>query len=51
MRKLYGYIRTWRAYVKTPKGSHDTRDYGRALLLIAATVLLVWLLLYIGGGF
>ncbi len=50
MDKLVGYIRAWRAYVKTPKGAHDTRDYGRALLLVAATVLLIWLLMYLGGG-
>lgn len=38
MNSLYGYIRTVKQYLATPKGSHDAKDYGRAVLLIVMTI-------------
>ncbi len=38
MNPIHGYIRTIAQYLATPKGSHDAKDYGRAILLIAVTI-------------
>lgn len=35
MRLVKGYWRALRAYLKTPKGAFDARDYGKALFYIA----------------
>ncbi|MCR5757519.1 MAG: hypothetical protein K6F95_06400 [Selenomonas sp.] len=47
---LRGYWHTLRQYLATPKGRHDSRDYGRALLLILLTIALAYLCLYVWGG-
>lgn len=51
LRQLRGYIRSGRAYLRTEKGSHDARDYGRALVLLFASIALAWMLarLFFGG--
>ncbi|SFT74262.1 hypothetical protein SAMN02910356_01890 [Selenomonas sp. GACV-9] len=35
---LTGYVRTIRQYLATPKGCHDAKDYGRALLYMLLTM-------------
>ncbi len=45
MRMLWGYFKTLRAYLKTPKGAFDARDYGRAVLFIALSSMAAALLL------
>ena len=51
MRRLVrGYWRTWRQYLSTPKGAHDSRDYARAMLFIILTIAVIYLMLYAGGG-
>lgn len=50
MLDLCGYYRTLRQYLATPKGAHDSRDYARAVLLIVLTMVLCYLLIYLGGG-
>lgn len=37
MRMIRGYWQTMRAYLATPKGAFDARDYGRALLYMAVS--------------
>ncbi|WP_173664043.1 hypothetical protein [Selenomonas sp. ND2010] len=48
MNCLKGYIRTIRQYLATPKGSHDAKDYGRAIVLIVVTIGIVMAIL-MGG--
>ncbi|MBO5652113.1 MAG: hypothetical protein J5908_11610 [Selenomonas sp.] len=50
MNILFGYWRTLRQYLATPKGRHDSRDYGRALLFMALTIVLIYIGLYVWGG-
>ena len=50
MNILCGYWRTLRQYLATPKGQHDSLDYGKALLLIILTMVLACLGLYMWGG-
>ena len=50
MKILRGYWRTLRQYLSTPKGRHDSLDYGKAVLFILLTILLAYLGLYVWGG-
>ena len=50
MKWIGGYVRTIRQYLATPKGAHDSRDYGRAILLILLTIILLLVLLIVGEG-
>ena len=45
MRAFWGYLRTLRQYLATPKGSHDFRDDCRALCIILLTMAILWALL------
>lgn len=45
MKMIRGYLRALRAYLKTPKGAFDARDYGRAVLFIALSSMAAALLL------
>ena len=42
---FFGYLRTLRNYLKTPKGRHDTLDYLKALILIVLTTLILVVIL------
>ncbi len=42
---LFGYLRTLRNYLKTPKGRHDTFDYLKALMLVVLTTLILVVIL------
>ncbi len=50
MNILRGYWRTLRQYWATPKGRHDSLDYGKAVLFILLTILLAYVGLYVWGG-
>ena len=43
MKKFFGYVRTLRNYLHSPKGSHDFKDYARALVIILLTALIIFL--------
>ncbi len=47
---LSGYYRTLRQYLATTKGTHDSRDYAKAVGLILLTMAVVCLILYFVGG-
>ncbi|XOQ26697.1 MAG: DUF2970 domain-containing protein [Mitsuokella multacida] len=38
MNRLIGYGRALRAYLATPKGAFDAKDYGRALFIIFLSI-------------
>jgi len=42
MEKLFGYIKTLRQYFSTAKGYHDLVDESVALVIMLATMLLVY---------
>ena len=39
MKKFFGYIRTLKMYLRTPKGRHDFKDFFRAALIIFLTAI------------
>ena len=41
LKTLQGYKRTWQSYMSTQKGLHAFADYGRAVLCILATVMVL----------
>ena len=43
IKNLVGYARTLRNYLRTPKARHDFKDYVRAVLMILATTLIIFL--------
>lgn len=43
METFFGYLRTIRQYIETPKGRHDTLDYLKAVILILITIMAVYL--------
>lgn len=47
---LFGYYRTLRQYLASPKGAHDSRDYAHAVMLMLLTMMFVCLFLYFVGG-
>jgi len=42
MSKFWGYARTWWNYCQSEKGRHDIVDYGRAAVLLAAIMVIVY---------
>ncbi|MBR3623747.1 MAG: hypothetical protein IKN43_10435 [Selenomonadaceae bacterium] len=38
---ILGYVKTYREYLKTPKGKYDAKDYAKAAICFFATMLLV----------
>lgn len=42
---IFGYLRTLRQYLSTPKGAFDARDYLKAAMLMAVSMVLLALLL------
>ena len=50
MKWIGGYIRTIRQYLATPKGAHDSKDYGRAILLILLSIIVLLALVAVGEG-
>ena len=50
MKWICGYIRTIRQYLATPKGAHDSKDYGRAILLILLSIIVLLALLAVWEG-
>lgn len=44
MNVVIGYLRTIRQYLGTQKGWHDTVDYLRAIVIIGATMAVVYML-------
>ena len=45
MNTLLGYWRTLRQYLATAKGRHDFLEYIQAILMITATIAVVWTIL------
>lgn len=45
MKNFWGYFRTLRNYLQTPKARHDFKDYACAGLLILLTALIVALII------
>ena len=44
MKLLFGYVRTLKNYLRTPKARHDFKDFARAVLMILFTSLIIYLL-------
>ncbi len=47
MNRFIGYRRALRAYLATPKGAFDVKDYGRAMFILFLSIALAMLLVHI----
>lgn len=43
MNKIWGYVRTWWSYCQSEKGRHDILDYGRAVIVLLAIMLGIYM--------
>lgn len=49
--RIYGYGKTLKQYLTSPKGEHDAKDYGKAILLIILTIIgSIVIISWLGGN-
>lgn len=50
--RIYGYGITLKQYLNSPKGEHDAKDYGMAMLIIILTIIIsIVIISWLGGNY